>query len=226
MRLLPRHPGTLVLALVLACLVWYASARDRRERISERQLDASLTLVNVPPDMVITSEVPRFLSLRVRGPLSRLRSLEPAQTGVVIDLRGAGEGEREFPVETRNVAVPPGMEVLAVSPSSLPLRLERLARRRVPIKVTLVGKPAEGMMVVAVGLEPADALVSGPRLQLEALGSAATEPVSIDGADGAIAALVGLRSPNPLMRIVEPLSVRVTVQVAAGRTDSRGGKRR
>ena len=44
--------------------------------------------------------------LRVRGPLSRLRTLEPAQTGVVIDLRGAGEGEHEFAVETRNVIVP------------------------------------------------------------------------------------------------------------------------
>jgi hypothetical protein len=226
MRLLPRHPGTLLLALVLACLVWYGSARDRRERISERQLDASLTLVNVPADMVITSEVPRLLSLRVRGALSRLRSLEPAQTGVVIDLRGVGEGEREFPVESHNVVVPPGVEVLAVSPSSLPLRLERLARRRVPIKVRLVGEPGAGMMVVTVGVEPAEALVSGPRLQLDALASVATEAISIDGADGAIAALVALRSPNPLMRILEPLSVRATVQIAAVRSESRGGKRR
>ena len=226
MRLLPRYPGTLLLALVLACLVWYASARDRRERISERQLDASLTLVNVPADMVITSEVPRILSLRVRGPLSRLRSLEPAQTGVVIDLRGVGEGEREFPVETRNVVVPAGVEVLAVSPSTLPLRLERLTRRRVPIKVTLVGKPTEGMMVVTVGTEPADALLSGPRLQLEALANVATEAINIDGADGDVAALVALRSPNPLMRILEPLSVRVTVQIAVGRIESRGGRRR
>ncbi len=226
MRLLPRHPGTLLLALVLACLVWYASARDRRERISERQLDASLTLVNVPADMVITSEVPRFLSLRVRGPLSQLRALEPAQTGVVIDLRGVGEGEREFPVETRNVAVPEGVEVLAVSPSTVPLRLERLTSRRVPIKTTLVGKPAEGMMVVTVAAEPAEALLSGPRLQLEALATVATEPVSVDGADGIITALVGLRSPNPLMRVVEPLSVRVTVQIVVGHAQSRGGGRR
>ena len=116
MRLLPRSPGNLVLAVVLACLVWYANALDRRERISERQLDTALTLVNVPADTVITSEVPRFLSLRVRGPLSRLRTLDQAQTGVVIDLRGATEGEHDFPVETRNVVVPAGVEVLAVSP--------------------------------------------------------------------------------------------------------------
>ena len=113
MRLVPRSPGNLFLAIVLACLVWYATALDRRERISERQVDTAVTLVNVPVEMVITSEVPRFLSLRVRGPLSRLRSLDQAQTGVVIDLRGATEGERDFAVETRNVIVPTGVEVLA-----------------------------------------------------------------------------------------------------------------
>ena len=76
MRLLPRHPGTMALALVLAALVWYAQALDRRERISERQLDAPVTFVNVPAEMVITSEVPRTIVLRVRGPLSRLRALD------------------------------------------------------------------------------------------------------------------------------------------------------
>ena len=88
MRVLPRYPGTLLLALALASLVWYVNALDRRERISERQLDASLTLVNVPANLAVTTDVPRSLTLRLRGPLNRLRALDPASTGVVIDLRG------------------------------------------------------------------------------------------------------------------------------------------
>lgn len=224
MRLLPRSPVNVVLAIVLACLVWYGNALDRRERISERQLDTAVTLVNVPPDMVITSEVPRFLSLRVRGPLSRLRSLDPVQTGVVIDLRGAGEGEREFPVETRNVIVPPGVEVLAVSPSQVPLRLERIGRRHVPLRAQVVGEPAPGMAVGEVTVEPPTALVSGPRLQLAALQAVTSDPVNVDGADGPVEALVALRSPNPLMTVVEPLTVKVTVAIE--RREARGGRRR
>jgi len=223
-RLLPRSPVNVVLAIVLACLVWYGNALDRRERISERQLDTAVTLVNVPPDMVITSEVPRFLSLRVRGPLSRLRSLDPVQTGVVIDLRGAGEGEREFPVETRNVIVPPGVEVLAVSPSQVPLRLERIGRRHVPLRAQVVGEPAPGMAVGEVTVEPPTALVSGPRLQLAALQAVTSDPVNVDGADGPVEALVALRSPNPLMTVVEPLTVKVTVAIE--RREARGGRRR
>jgi len=225
-RFVPRSPGNLVLAVVLACLVWYASALDRRERISERQIDTPLTLVNVPADTVITSEVPRFLSLRVRGSLSRLRALDQTQTGVVIDLRGASEGEREFAVETRNVIVPEGVTVLAVTPSQVPLRLERIGHRRVPVKPRVTGEPAAGMAVTTVVPEPATVVVSGPRLQLETLQAVPTDPVSVDGADGPVEALVAVRSPNPLMRIVEPLAVRVVVQIGPARSDSRAGRRR
>ncbi|MGD1146929.1 MAG: CdaR family protein [Thermoanaerobaculaceae bacterium] len=226
MRFLPRSPGNMVLAVVLACLVWYASALDRRERISERQLDTPVTLVNVPAETVITSEVPRFLSLRVRGPLSRLRSLDQAQTGVVIDLRGVGEGDHEFAVETRNVIVPGGVEVLAVAPSQVPLRLERMGRRRVPVKPNVSGEPAAGMVVGIVATEPQTVVVSGPRLQLERLQAVPTDPVSIDGADSPVDTFVAVRSPRPLMRIVEPLAVRVIVEITPGRSDSRGGRRR
>jgi hypothetical protein len=56
---LPRNLGSLIVAFALACLVWWANAMERRERISEREIEASLTLVNVPKEMAITSEVPR-----------------------------------------------------------------------------------------------------------------------------------------------------------------------
>jgi len=209
-----RYPGTMVLALLLAAVVWYGKALERRERISEKQLEASVTLVNVPADMVITSEVPRALVLRVRGPLSRLRGLDPAQTGVVVDLRGAGEGEHEFAVETRNVAVPEGIEVLVVSPAQVPLRLERVIQRRIPVRPRIVGEPAEGMDVGKVDAQPTTVLVSGPRLQLEALRSVTTDAISVDGAEGPVEAVVTVRSPLPLVRILEPLAVRATVGVA------------
>lgn len=226
MRLLPRHPMTLLFAILLACLVWYGRALERRERISERQLDASITFVNVAPDMVITSDAPRSLLLRVRGPLSRLRELEPSQTGVVIDLRGAGEGDREFAVQTKNVIVPPGVEVLAVSPSEVPLRLEQVVRRRLPVRPRVVGEPAEGLAIGDALVEPASVRVSGPRLQLQAMPAVTTEEINVDGATAPVEARVAVHAPHPLVRIEDPLVVRVIVEITAARGDSRGGRRR
>ncbi len=222
MRLAPRHPGTLLLALVLACLLWYGVALERRARVSEKQLEASVTFVNVPAEMVITSDVPRFLLLRVRGPESRLRELDAARTGVLIDLRGAAEGEREFTIERRNVFVPSGVEVAAVLPAQVPVRLERLVRERVPIRPRLAGVPAAGHVLGDVVVTPATVRVFGPRLQLAGLGGMVTEAISVEGAEQNVEATVAVRSPHPLVRVEEPLVVHVRVTV----TDGNDGRRR
>lgn len=223
MRLWPRHPLSLAVALFFACLLWYANALERRERISERQLDAPLTFVNIGNDLVITSEVPLGLTLRLRGPLSRLRSLAASDVGVVVDLRSVGEGDHEVAVETRHVSVPAGVDVLAVSPSRLPLRLERIVRRRLPVQPPLSGSPAPGLVVGRVLTEPATVLVSGPRLVLETLPGVLTDPVVIAGVSSTVETVVAVHSPHSLVRIVEPATVRVAVTILPGR-GGRGGE--
>jgi YbbR domain-containing protein len=215
-RLAPRHPGTLLLALVLACLLWYGVALERRARVSERQVEAAVTFVNVPAEMVITSDVPRFLLLRVRGPESRLRDLDVARTGVLIDLRGAAEGEREFTIERRNVFVPSGVEVAAVLPVQVAVRLERLVHEQVPIRPRVAGVPAIGHAVGEVTVSPAAARVFGPRLQLAGLGGMITDEISVEGAEQTVEATVAVRSPHPLVRVEDPLVVHVRVAVTAG----------
>jgi YbbR domain-containing protein len=226
MRLFPRNPGSLLLAIVLACLVWYINALDRRQRISERQLDAPVSLVNIPLDMMVTSEVPRSLTLRLRGPLSLLGSVEPSQIGVVIDLRGFSEGVHAVVVENANVVVPARIQVLAISPSQLPLRVERVMRRRVPIKPRLSGVPAAGSTVRQIVVEPGTAVVNGPRGPLETLPGVPTDPILVDGAEGPVEAVVAVRSPQPLMRIVEPLEVRVIVVIEPVSGPGMGGRKR
>jgi YbbR domain-containing protein len=160
--------------------------------------------------------------LRVRGPESRLRDLDVARTGVLIDLRGGAEGEREFTIERRNVFVPSGLEVVAVLPVQVPVRLERLVHVQVPIRPRLTGMPAAGHTVSEVTVRPAAARVFGPRLQLAGLGGMVTEEVDIEGAEQTVEATVAVRSPHPLVRVEEPLVVHVQVTV----TDSDDGRRR
>lgn len=213
MTRVPRNVGSLVVAFALACLVWYANALERRERISEREIEASLTLVNVPERMAITSEVPRSLTLRVRGPLKLLRTLGAGEAGVALDLRGAREGENDFAVEAQNVQVPTFVEVLAVYPAQVPLWLEQLVQRKLPVLPRLNGTPAPGLTARAVAVEPPTVLVSGPRTQLERAPSLTTDPLDVEGASGPIEALVAVRSPHPLVRVIDPLAVRVVIAI-------------
>jgi YbbR domain-containing protein len=222
---LPRNLGSLIVAFALACLVWWANAMERRERISEREIEASLTLVNVPKEMAITSEVPRSLTLRVRGPLKLLRTLSAGEAGVALDLRGAREGENDFSVEAQNVQVPAFVEVLAVYPAQVPLWLEQLVQRKVPVHPRLNGTPGPGLGVKSITVDPPAVLVSGPRAQLERVPALTTDPLDVDGATGPIEVLVAVRSPHPLVRVIDPLAVRVVVAVGiASQPPPAGGR--
>lgn len=188
--------------------------------MAEREVEASLTLLNVPPDLVITSDVPRAVLVRLRGPLERLQAIE--KLGAVINLEQAREGESLYPVDRKLVNLPPSVEVVGLSPFEVPLRLEELAVRQVPVRPTLVGTVAEGFAVIGTTVEPSMVTVRGPSQQVRVLPSLSTDPVVVEGARGGFSVAVGVRSPSPLMHVVEPLAVWVRVEVGAF-PDGKGG---
>lgn len=222
MRLWPRHPGLALLATGLSVVLWYARALERRMPVAEREVEASLTLVNVPPHLVVTSDVPRTVVVRLRGPLERLQDVD--KLGAVVDLAQAREGETSYRVGGHPVNLPPKVDVVGISPPEVALRLEKLVLRRVPVRVVTAGTPAEGFAVTAVTPEPPRALVQGPEQQLGVLPSVSTDPVVVEGARAGFTVTVGVRSPSPLLRVVEPLAVQVRVEVA--RAAEGAGERR
>ena len=127
----------------------------------------------------------------------------------------------EFTIERRNVFVPSGLEVVAVLPAQVPVRLERLVHEQVPVRPRLTGTPASGLEVGEVTVTPATVRVFGPRLQLAGLGGMVTDPVNVEGAEQAVEVRVAVRSPHPLVRVEEPLVVNVRVTLAAD-----GGRQR
>ncbi len=221
MRLWPRHPGLALLALALSVGLWYARALERRMPVAEREVEASLTLVNVPPHLVVTSDVPRTVAVRLRGPLERLQTVD--KLGAVVDLTQAREGEASYPVGSRLVNLPLDVGVVGISPPEVALRLEKLVSRQVPVRVVTAGSPAEGFRVAAVSAEPRLVLVQGPEQQVSVLPSVSTDPVVVEGARMGFEVTVGVRSPSPLLRVVEPLAVRVRVGFAKAEEASSKG---
>ncbi|MGQ9496643.1 MAG: CdaR family protein [Thermoanaerobaculaceae bacterium] len=211
MRLWPRSWGLAFLALALSFGLWYSRALERRMPVAEREVEASLTLLNVPPELVITSDVPRTVLVRLRGPLERLQAAE--KLGAVVNLKQAREGESLYPVDRKLVNLPPSVEVVGLSPFEVPLRLEKLAVRHVPVRPTVVGTVAEGFVVIRTTVEPPLVTIRGPSQQVRVLPSLSTDPVVVEGARAGFSVVVGVRSPSPLMQVVEPLAVWVRVEV-------------
>jgi len=94
LRFFFRNLGLKILAFAIALGVWFALSSGRRERTSERSYRIPLSLVNIPARTIVASPLPGGVDVRVRGPFTALRGLQPEKLEAVIDLLNATPGEK------------------------------------------------------------------------------------------------------------------------------------
>ena len=180
-RALVRNPGLKALALVIAILVWFVLSGQRRERISERSYRIPLSIVNIPPRTLIASPLASAVDVRVRGPFTALRQLEPEKLEAVVDLLNAPRGEREYRLTPEDVNVPQEVEVISIVPQEVKILLDGIEEKALPVVPTLTGQPASGGRVLDVQVQPRSVRVVGPQSALAKMDSVATDPISLAG---------------------------------------------
>jgi YbbR domain-containing protein len=228
----PRYPLQFLIALLTAFLLWYALAAERSQNISVRGVKAHLTLVNIPRDLVLTSSVPDTISVQLRGPLSRaLDSRNPPE--VLLDLSDARPGLNSYPINERDIPLPPEVDVVSVDPPAITLKLERQETRPVTVRPTIEGVPAQGFVLGDVKVTPPQVTVQGPESLLLSLEFVGTTPISVEGAAGPIETSVEPDLPDPLLRVLGVGQILVTIDVAPepatdaeAETSNEGGRSR
>jgi YbbR domain-containing protein len=202
--------GLRLLALACALVVWFFTSVEKRERISERVLDASVTY-NLPRGAILLDPI-QAVKVRLRGPDRKLRALTPFAISVALDVSGAAPGRvEEVHLAAADVQRPDEIDVVSVDPNAVPVRLDLEVSRSLPVVPRIVGEPAAGAVPGQVRSLPATAVVRGPRTLIAHLDSLATSPVSLDGHAFSFEQTVSVLPPDPLVRIVQPAAV--TVQV-------------
>jgi YbbR-like protein len=127
-ELLLRNAPWKLLAIGLAALVWFTISGQKRQRISERGFVIPLTVVNLPSDLVIASPLPDSVDVRLRGPFRSMRQADPAKMEGVVDLAGSVEGERAYKLAPDDINAPTDLEVVAIKPLTIPVKLSRANR--------------------------------------------------------------------------------------------------
>ena len=203
-----------IVALILAATLWFFVSAPRRERVRERIATAPLSLVAIPEDLVITTEIPGSVEVRLRGRTSELRGVSSQSVEVPVDLSWVqGAGEFEFTLRPQAVNVPPGIEVVSLSPNRVRFRIERLRRRTVPIRPFLVGDPAAGYTIGEPTADPPFALVAGPSSQILKLSEVTTDRLIMTRRTSTFVQNVAVVAESSLVRIVSPAMTQVTVPV-------------
>ncbi|MBZ5656743.1 MAG: hypothetical protein LAO56_15865 [Acidobacteriia bacterium] len=207
-RTFVQNIGLKLVSLLLAVGLWFVVAHDR---IAEVEMRVPLEFHSLPENLEIDSASFTQAQIRVRGPERVIHRLEASDVRAEINLTNVRPGERTFDLTARQVHVPQGLEVVQIIPSQFQLSFDTRTTRTVAVRARVIGTFAGGMRVSQVIADPSSIMISGPRRRVEAVESATTDPVDVSGTMTRAAFLTQAYVPDPLVQVVHPTPIRVTV---------------
>jgi YbbR domain-containing protein len=200
--------GYKVVSVALAVGLWLALARDPAASVA---VTVPIEFHNIPTNLEISSVNIPEAQVRVRGPERLIHELRPQEVHVEVDLSGVKPGERTFDLTAQQVRQPRDLEVAQIIPSQVRLSFDTAAIRQVEVRPRVIGTFAGGYRIAQVLADPATLSISGPKQRVEAVEAATTDPVDATGNMGKSTFVTNAFVPDPLVQIVHPMPVRVTV---------------
>jgi len=200
--------GYKVISLALAIGLWWAISHDP---IAEVSVTVPIEFHNIPSNLDISSVDISEVQVRIRGPERLIHEMRPQDIHVEVDLTGVKPGERTFDMTARQVRHLRELEVQQVVPSQVRLNFDTILSRDVEVRPRVLGTFAPGFHIEKVFTEPARISIRGPKQRVEAVEAATTDPVDASGLMTASTFVTNAFVSDPLVQIVHPAPVRVTV---------------
>ena len=169
---------------LLIAIVWWALVRGEDARVKD--FIVPLDYVNLPESLMQAGRVVDAVTVRLRASEALLRTLSDDRLSASIDLERLPLGEQRVPVTEGMLRVPPGTEVVRISPDVVPVRIEKRARRQVPIVAEFSGRLPDGYERTSYTVDPPVATVEGPASEVAAVGRATTGTILLEGQTGSL----------------------------------------
>jgi hypothetical protein len=203
---------------LLIALVWWAVVRSEDARIKD--FVVPLDYVNLPPTLEQSGRVVDAVTVRLRASDAILRNLTEDRLSASIDLGRAPLGEQHIPTSPRMLRVPAGTEVVRIMPPVIAVRIEKRARREVPIVAEFSGRPPKGYEMIGHSVFPQEAIIEGPASEVAAVTRALTGTILLEGETADLAFEVRPIPDAPagsrvrVLSPTEPVKVHVTIAPA------------
>ncbi len=202
-----------LISLLLAFGLWLLLVPSEK-MYSEKALTIPLETRNIPAGLEIVEQQVETIDITLRAPNRLLDEIGPSGLVARIDLDRATVLQQEYPLNKSMIAVPPGAEVVKITPNKVTIKLERTGEATLDVHPTLRGKVSQGYRIARTEIEPASVRVRGPESHLRVKEAAVTAPVDVSGLIESTVFEVDIILPRPELRLLSPqTSARVTVHV-------------
>jgi YbbR domain-containing protein len=178
---LSRNPGLKIVSLLLAFFLWFSI--NVSERDAEGTVEIPLRVRSLASGLIVTNQPAKPVAVTVRGPRTILDGVDERRTRLSLDLSAATPGEIRIELNADMIRpeLPRRLKVVRLEPARVKVRVERLARKRLPVRPELAGMPPLGYTAEA-SVSPGEIEASGPASRVEELKEIKTEPVELHGA--------------------------------------------
>jgi YbbR domain-containing protein len=205
-----RHRLLKLLSILLAISLWFAVSGEER---TETTLTMALEMVNLRPTLMVTSEVPSAIQVRVIGPRSIINNLSQARLSETLDLANYKSGRHTFYLGPNSFAFPRGVQVIRIQPNPINLTLATTMTQTLPIKPILENDPAEGYEVVSATIKPVQVTVKGPYPELAELNFIPTLPIDLSHLKERTIIATDLDFKNLHLSLKEPVPILADIQI-------------
>ena len=210
-----------LIALVITLGLWLG-VTGLRAPISRRYTNVPLNL-RVSNEFEVTNSPVKEVEITVSGDKSKIDQITERDLLASLDLSEVLAGERVVPITPENVSVelPAGVKLEGIAPSIIPIKLEKIIERDVPVKAEAEGVVADGYEVYEpVNTVPQTVRVSGPESFVRPLDSISTEKVSVEAKrEDFVAQQVSLNVVSPKIRLVNTTVVDVIFRIGERRVE-------
>jgi YbbR domain-containing protein len=147
----------LAIAIAIALFIIVRNDKDTEARIS-----INVKYINQPETLTLMNELIFQVKLVVRGPWTRVHKLDRKTLNkeLLIDLSKV-RGER-YELDSTMFKLLKGIRVVSISPSFLPIRMESILTRTVPITLGKI-KTARFLKITDVKIIPYEVSLTGPK---------------------------------------------------------------
>jgi YbbR domain-containing protein len=201
---LKKNRGLKLLALLLALAAWFAVGSEER---TETTLQMALELTNVPKHLMVTNETLSQIEVRVQGPRSVIRELTTEKLHKQIDLSKVKSGTHTELLTPSALNFPRGVTVTRIRPSALSIELDQAQIRPIEVQPVIKGSPAAGFEIGEVVVSPKEALLRGPKREIENLKFINTIPIDINKLSSSLTKDVELDFQNLPLTYLESQSL-------------------
>ena len=206
-----------LLSLAIAIVLWLVVTGQNQPVTAH--LNVQLNFIR-PPALEISNDPPRTVDVMLTGSRNKLDDLTKLDLVATVDISDQHAGERVLRLADKaQIPLPQGVKVDGFQPSAVPVRLEPIIERQVPIEAKLEGKPADGYEVYSVRTSKGSVTLRGPESHVLALQKVQTESVWLSGhKDSFTATNVAMELPDAKVDLIEPV-VNVEVEIGEHRAE-------